>query len=54
MMDPSLIDAFTARSLGVSMDEMLRGRRARLSPWRSAPRRTPYLGQDRPRVGREL
>ncbi|MCK6209312.1 hypothetical protein KZX45_01990 [Georgenia sp. EYE_87] len=48
-MDPSLIDAFTARSLGVPMDEMLRGRRARLSP-----RRTPYLSPDRPRAGREL
>jgi hypothetical protein len=52
-MDPSLIDAFTARSLGVPMEEMLRGRRARLSPWRFAPRGTPYLSPNRPRAGRE-
>jgi hypothetical protein len=54
MMDPSLIDAFTARSLGVPMEEMLRGRSARLSPRRTARRRTPYLSTDRPRAGREL
>lgn len=54
MMDPSLIDAFTARSLGVPMEEMLRGRASRLSPWRTARRRTPYLSPDRPRAGREL
>lgn len=50
MMDPSLIDAFAARSLGMSMDEMLRGRAARLSP----RRRTPFLSTDRPLPGAHL
>ena len=54
MMDPSLIDAFTARSLGVPMDEMLRGRAARLSPRRSARRRTPFLSTGRPRPDAQL
>jgi hypothetical protein len=54
MMDPSLIDAFTARSLGVPMEEMLRGRAARLSPRRGARRRTPFLSTDRPRPGAHL
>ncbi|WP_193312925.1 hypothetical protein [Georgenia subflava] len=54
-MDPSLIDAFTARSLGVPMDEMLRGRRTRLTPRRRGVRGgTTYLGLRRPAPGDDL
>ena len=52
MTDPSLIDAFTARSLGMPMDEMLRTRRARTAPWRRATRGgTSFVSPVRPLPG---
>lgn len=47
-MDPSLIDAFAARSLGIPMEEMLRTRHARTGGPRTATR---YLDRGR-RTGR--
>jgi hypothetical protein len=52
MTDPSLIDAFTARSLGVPMQEMLRTRRARTAPWRLTTRGgTSFVSPTRPLPG---
>lgn len=43
-MDPSIVDAFAARSLGVPMDELLRTRQTRLPPRRGPRVRTVHRG----------